>query len=295
MKTASIKQTVVDPNGRRISKFLMVAAAVWSTTTSLTAQSSLAGLDLRSAGDYAFVHLGNGNLGWNSGPIAGDVIFGLGLNASLSGGNNGGLSNGGILHHDNTASISGSLENPVTKQLVSASVTQTVAEDALRVSNYANSLSPTQIFKGLDGATVFGNGGLNVIEVGLVKNELTITGGSDDFFVFNVSDKVDSNKSMNLVGGITPDRVLFNLTGTGTVFQTAGGNASVGTFLATNGGSFQFSNLVLDGALINTGGGDVQFVSGARIPTFTSFTVPEPSSAALLAFGFAGAFLLRKR
>ena len=65
--------------------------------------------------------------------------------------------------------------------------------------------------------------------------------------------------------------VLWNLTGTGTVFKTAGGNASVGTFLAVNGGDFQFSNLSLNGALIN-GGGHIQFVSGSHMTGFNPKT-----------------------
>jgi hypothetical protein len=50
---------------------------------------------------------------------------------------------------------------------------------------------------------------------------------------------------------------------------------SIGTYLATDGGQFQFSNLNLDGQLINTAG-NVQFVSGAQIPTLAPFTVPAP-------------------
>jgi hypothetical protein len=88
------------------------------------------------------------------------------------------------------------------------------------------------------------------------------------------------------LSGVSASHVLFNLTGTGTVFQTSGGDLSYGTYLATHGGSFQFSNLNLNGALINTGG-NVQFVSGAQIPTFSPFTVPipEPETYAMLLAG----------
>jgi len=65
-----------------------------------------------------------------------------------------------------------------------------------------------------------------------------------------------------------------------------------GTFLATDGGAFQFSNLDLTGELSNTGG-NIQLVSGSQVPTFVPFTppiptVPEPSTWAMMALGFAG-------
>jgi hypothetical protein len=99
---------------------------------------------------------------------------------------------------------------------------------------------------------------------------------------------------MALSGGVLASHVLFNLTGAGTVFQTAGGDASFGTYLATHGGKFQFSNLVLNGALINTNG-DVQFVSGAKIPTFTPFVVPVPAAVWLLGSGLTGLVAVARR
>src|ERR1700745_1454529 len=88
-----------------------------------------------------------------------------------------------------------------------------------------------------------------------------------------------------MLSGVLPSHILFNLTGTGTVFQTSGGDLSYGTYLAANGGKFQFSSLNLNGELINLGG-DVQFVSGSKIPTFTPFTpVPEPGTNLLLGVG----------
>jgi hypothetical protein len=78
---------------------------------------------------------------------------------------------------------------------------------------------------------------------------------------------------MSLSGGVTASHILWNLTGTGTVLQTSGGNVLVGTFLATNGGAFQFSELQLTGELINTGG-NIQLVSGNHTLIQAGFTVP---------------------
>ena len=259
--------------------FLLTASPVAAALT----PAQQAGLDLGSDKNYAFIDLGATTLGWNSGPIAGNVLFGLGLKANLSGGNNGGLTNGGVLFKDSSANVSGSLQNPVTQVVVDNSVTQNAATIAQDVSKFASSLSPTQTFSTINNTTtITGNGGLNVIDVADIQNaKLTLSGTANDVFVFNVSDQIHTNQAMTL-SGVLPTNILFNLTGTGTVFQTSGGDLSFGTYLATDGGRFQFSNLDLDGQLINIGG-DVQFVSGSKIPTFSPFTpVPEASNFKLL-------------
>jgi hypothetical protein len=208
------------------------------------------------------------------------VLFGGGLTAKLSGGNNGGLTNGGKLFHDSTTNISGALQNPVTLQLVPDSVTQNAASIAKSVSAAASAKNPTQTFDTINTTTtITGNGGLNVIDVNNIQNaKLTLSGGPNDFFLFNVANAMSTNQPMTL-SGISPDRVLFNLTGTGTVFQTSGCDKSFGTYLAINGGKFQFSNLVLTGRLINIGG-DLQLVSGSRIPV-----VAEPGTFWLVVIG----------
>ena len=244
-----------------------------------------AGLDLGVAGNYAFVDLGASTLGWNSGPIDGDVLLGMGVHAQLSGGNDGGLTSGHVVYHDPTAVISGNLQNPITMTAVANSVSQSVATAAQNVSNYASSLTATQTFGTISGTTTInGNGGLNVIDATNINNDtLTLNGSANDYFVFNITNAVQTNRPMILTGGVLPGNILFNLTGTGTVFQTSGGDVSYGTYLAVNGGRFQFSNLNLTGRLIDLGG-DVQFVSGSKIPV----GVPEPSVIGLMLCGAIG-------
>jgi hypothetical protein len=248
------------------------------------AQAIPAGLDLGTDNNFAFIDLGSSTLGWNSGPVGGSVLFGLGLHANLSGGNNGGLTNGGVLFHDSSANISGSLQNPVTETLVPSTTTSNAATIAQNVSSFASSLAATQSVGTTINSTttITGNGGLNVIDVANITNaKLTLSGTANDFFVFNVSNAVMTNQPMTLTGGVSAANILFNLTGTGTVFQTSGGDVSFGTYLATNGGKFQFSNLNLTGRLINIGG-DVQLVSGSMIPVVP---VPEPGTLALVGIG----------
>ncbi len=293
--SVSHARTVSASNGCTLKAAGLLA---FSLAIGLSAKAqNLAGLDLGVANDYAFVSLGaGGSATINSGPIAGSVLIGQNATLTTSGGNNGGLTNGGVLYYDNTGSTDGSgLNTPPPTQLVSTALTLSALNSAKSVSAYASGLTATQNFALINSdTTLTGNGGLNVIDLGNLKNaNLTISGSANDYFVFNVSGAVNSNRVMSLTGGIPASNVLWNLTGTSTVFQTSGGNASVGTFLAVNGGNFQFSNLVLNGELINAGG-HIQFVSGSEM-TGNGFTVPEPSSMGLTAIGVLTLVTRRRR
>lgn len=273
----------------RLLSLALIAAGFGGAFQSASRANSL---DLGVLANYAVVDLGNGTtLGQNSGPVAGNELLGNGVTAGFAGGGNGGLSNGGILYYDSTVlgtNTFSQLQNPPTTMLVPTTVTAAALSQAQSVSNAASALGTTQTFTDLkDTTTVTGNGGLNVIKVGTIES-LKLSGSASDIFVFNVSGAFNTNQAM-VLGGVLPSHILFNFTGTsGAVFQTAGGNTVYGTFLATDGGRFQFSNLDLTGELINTGG-DVQLVSGSSVPTFTPFTTPAPlpaplwSAAALLA------------
>ena len=269
----------------------VIFVACAASVSALTPEQQ-AGLNLGSDLNYAIIALGKGNtptFNWNSGPVDGNVLMGQGEKAAFSGGGNGGLTAGHTVYFDNTVSNTGSfnsLQHPPPSSPVSTSVTQNAATIAENVSNYASSLSPTQTFGDISSTTtITGNGDLNVIDfANLHDSKLNLVGTSSDWFVFNISGQIHTNQPMSISGGIDPSHIIFNLTGTGTVvFQTAGGDLSYGIYLATNGGSFQFSNLNLTGALINVGG-DVAFVSGSQIPT----GVPEPGMLGLLSLG-AGA------
>jgi hypothetical protein len=245
--------------------------------TEALAAAYYAGLNLGIDTYYAFIDVGPSKLGWNSGPIAGNVLFGQGLNARLFGGNNGEAS--GTVQYDHTTEISGSLQKLINKLPVPTSVTSAARTAAQNVSSYASSLPATQTFGNINNAQIiYGNGGLNVINVANIQNaQLTLSGTASDIFVINVSGGIQTSQPMTL-SGVLASHVLFNLTGkSGIIFQTSGGNVLYGTYLATNGGQFNFSQLNLTGALINIGG-NVQFVSGSQIPTsapFTPFQLPE--------------------
>ena len=229
----------------------LIAVPAWASSS----------LNLGPAAGYGLVDLGqNTTLAINSGPLT-SVLVGDSVNVQLSGGNNGAILDG--LFSDGTAHISGNLQNAFTTTAVAGSLTQSALLSAQSVSSYAAGLTATQTFGSLsNNVTITGNGGLNVIDVTNIQNApLTIKGTANDVFVFNIGGKFQTNQAMTLVG-VDASQLLFNFTGTsGNVFQTSGGDTLYGTYLATDGGQFQFSELNLTGALINTGG-NVQFCIG---------------------------------
>jgi hypothetical protein len=246
-------------------------------------------LDLGVLKNYAVVDLGNGTtIGQNSGPVSGNEYLGNGVTAAFAGGGGGVIT--GKLYYDSTVihtNTFSQLDTPPTTVLEpNPSPTAGLLSTAQSVSAYAAGLTATQAFS----STINGNGGLNVIDVADIHNvAFTISGTSADTFVFNVSDEFQTDVAMTL-SGVSASQILFNFTATsGQVFNTSGGNTMYGTFLATRGGQFQFSNLNLTGELINTAG-DVQLVSGSAVPTFTPFT--PPTSVPLPAPVLAGGFLL---
>ena len=232
--------------------------------------------------NYAVISVGpNASVTVNSGPITGNVLLGDGTNSSSSGGNNGRVTGtvdvSPAVSGDNLAHI----QNAPTIVTVASSIGVQAFNDAVSLSNAASALSPTQTFGNVNGAlTITGNGGLNVIDINSLSNpDLTITGGSNDRFVFNISGNFATNHVM-VLNGVNASQILWNMTGTsGNIFQTSGGDKVYGTFLATQGGNFQFSNLNLAGQLINTAG-HMQIVSGSDVTQ-----VPEPSVIGLMLAG----------
>lgn len=290
-------KTPFSPRAGRLGVAVCVASGI-SIMVFSPSSASADSLNLGVAANYAVVDLASGKtLSQNSGPIAGNELLGNGVKAAFSGGANQPI---GTIYYDPTVLGTNTFSQfqpaPTTVALADTTLTQQALTSANNVGSYAATLAPTQVFSN----NIAGDGGLNVIDVTNIQNvAFTISGNANDIFVFNVSGSFQTNVAMTL-SGVNASRILFNFTGTsGNVFQTSGGDTVYGTFLATDGGNFQFSNLNLTGALINTAG-DVSIVSGSGIPTFTPFTppsaVPLPGvfpSTLLLLGGVLGASTLR--
>lgn len=249
--------------------------------------------------NYAVVSVGpSASLTVNSGPITGMVLIGDGSNATSSGGGSGGVTGGVDVSPPVTGDDLQHLQNPPSVNIVSSSVGTTAFSDAAALSAAASAQMVTQTFGAINGTqTITGDGGLNVIDIASLQNpKLTISGDSSDVFVFNVSGLFNTNEALTL-NGVTASQLLWNLTGSsGNIFQTSGGDTLYGTFLATNGGDFQFSALNLTGELINTAG-HIQFVSNSSMTAspFLPPSVPEPASWLLFLAGCAGLLLMRHR
>lgn len=286
--------------------FEVFAAACLGLLVALPARAD--SLTMGSLSNYALVALGNGKtIGQNSGPVAGNELLGNGITAGFAGGNNGQIT--GTLYYDNTVQGTNTfskLDTPPTVSQVLTTVTQQALSDAIALSNAASGLTPTQTFATINSTTtITGNGGVNVISVGSIQNApITFSGSANDYFVINLSGTLNTNVAMTLGTNVSASHILWNLTGTsGDIFKTAGGNKVYGTFLSTKGGDFQFSNLDLNGELINTAG-NVQFVSGSALNTFSPFTgtpqgeatpLPGTLAASSALFGLVLIGRLRRR
>jgi hypothetical protein len=235
----------------------------------------------------------NASLTVNSGPIKGAILLGDGSSANSSGGGNGQITGGVFADTSALANSMNQLQIAPNTNVVSSSVTTQAFSDANSLASAAQDLAPNVTYSGTisQATTINAQGRLTVVHVGSIQNApLTFQGdgSGNDNFVVVVSGTYNTNVTNTLTGGVTASNILFDFTGTsGNLFQTSGGDTVQGTFLATNGGDFQFSALNLQGQLINTGG-HIQFVSNSSMGS-SPFTpsVPEPGSLGLLAMGSA--------
>lgn len=244
--------------------------------TEALAETHYNGLNLGIDAYYALIDLGRTDLDW-SGAITGNVLVGDGLKVSRSSGN----TVSGSVQFDPTIS-NDDLEHPLKALPVPASITSAALTAAENVSRYAASLPATQTFGDVDNRhqVITGNGGLNVVNIANVLNaKLTLSGTSSDIFVINVAGRIETNQAMALSGGVLPAHVLFNLTGRSGSVLNSGGNELYGTYLATNGGNLNLSQLALTGALISSGG-SVRFTGGSKITSapFAPFQLPGVAS-----------------
>lgn len=245
--------------------------------------------------NYAVVSVGpHSSIMANSGPITGKVLLGDGGTASSSGGGAGEVTGGVFISGTEGGDNLQHLNTPPSVTLLPASVGTQAFSDAEALSTAAAALTANQTFGGTKTGAFTITGIDNSTEVvdfdDLHNPDITISGNSTDTFVFNVAGQFQTNKAMTLMG-VSASQILWNFTGTsGNIFQTSGGDVLDGTFLATDGGDFQFSALDLTGQLINTDG-HIQFVSNSKITTGAPFSpppsVPEPGSLALFALGLA--------
>ena len=141
--------------------------------------------------------------------------------------------------------------------------------------------------------TLGGTAGINLNNV-----NLTISGGANDYFVFNIYGgfSLAGNASIVLQQFTTAGHVLFNVLGTGSTLTTGVSNTVRGTVLAVS------RSITFDGVFVGQiigGGSNLTLMSGTQVQSPTS-TVPDSGSTlalALAAFSIlvcGRAFLRRK-
>jgi hypothetical protein len=186
------------------------------------------------------------------GPAAGFSVLGLqGANIQLGGqltiGGNVGIGANGQINVSNGDNFPGTLyADPSAKVEVGHGafaggvVTQSMAAiqtAALNEASAVGALTPTKTLSSIQSATtITGNGGQNVILVNGSVNlsngqNLTISGGANDTFIFNISGGFDLNQANVVLSGISPDQVMFYFPGSGSQIQTNAANTA-GIFLA---------------------------------------------------------------
>ena len=141
-------------------------------------------------------------------------------------------------------------------------------------------------------------GALNVIQIASLTHKedtLTINGGIDDVFVFNVAGAWNYDNSQIVLNGVSADNVIFNfLDSAGDVKIGKAGTIFQGTILAVQRSVDYHNPASFDGRIIAK---NINLHSDFNVTATSGATVsiPEPTGIGLVAIAFAGLVLLRRR
>lgn len=152
-------------------------------------------------------------------------------------------------------------------------------------STLANSLTVNGTFSN---NTITGTGSVVVYDLSSITKSLTIDGNSTQTFIINVSQGITLNSSsITLEGGISADKVLFNVGGS---ITTNGSTTLNGTFLdvnngiTLNGSTSVHGSLVAGGAITSNGSTSVNasIFEGATVSTAPELPTSTMAGLALL-------------
>jgi choice-of-anchor A domain-containing protein len=264
--------------GRTFASFLIIATGVVGLCWLSPSDSSAATpISLGAAADYAVLGIGgssnantslfsvyqsdtviDGNVGM--GPYS---TWGHGIDATIN----------GRVDYDLTDSapiVTGNISGGVHQTSMSAPV-----NDAIAASNSYALLTPTQTFSTLqENQIIVGTGGLDVIRITnpiALKKGLTLEGSASDVFVFQITTGVTghaltfSGMTMTLLGGVSPNNIVWSLAGKGGDVVINAGAVVYGTFLAPYR-SITVDHGNITGRVIGGGGGAfVKIHSGSHI------------------------------
>lgn len=252
-------------------------------------------LNLGAAANFAGLEMGGSTFTYTISKVTTDITGNVGIAPNGNFNFSGGSIIDGTIHAGAGATLSISGGSSATGGIVQPSsvVTQAIT-DAHTAASYYAGLAPTQTLASItSGGTFTGNGGLNVYSVtgslSLSNTTLTLSGGANDIFVFNIYGGANTLSVSNIaLSGISASQVLFNLIGSGTQLTTTGHSNTAGVFLAENGaidiqGGIHTANFIA--------GNSLTWQSGVIVTQATTYDVqPVPELGSVVMSG--GAVLL---
>ncbi len=192
----------------------------------------------------------------------------------------------------NTGTINGSIFN---NQDTEGIMLNQLVTNATNASSYFGGLTGTSISSITTSQTLNATSAENVFNVGSINlnnQTLTLNGTANQQFIFDITGNmnVQSGASIVLKGGLTPNDVLFNLSGN---LSTSGPLVTINGVVLDVSGNVNMSEGLINGELI-AGGKTTQVVSGSYI-TETDVPVPEPSTYILLGSLLLGVVFLKHK
>lgn len=282
-----------------LSTLALAAAALFATNSSA---SMIGPVNMGAAGQFSILALGgdfqdSGPTGPDAAPYSVSGAIGIVSGSGKFQTSGSRTYNGPIYLHTGATFSSSAPGTPAPQS--SAAIDSMLAQasaDAFSASNFAAGLAPTATYGTINNSLTIseaaaGDYVFNITSINFSGGKtLTLDAPSGSNFILNISTGLTlSPGSIVLAGGLTPDHVLINYTGTNTISFSGGGNASrvYANILAPHA-HVQVTPGFIAGFVIAD---SITFSSGANV-----VPVPEPvPSTALLGFvGFVVAFGSRR-
>jgi hypothetical protein len=251
---------------------------------SLEDRTTPALMGLGAAGQFAIVDVNGGQFNITGSSIVGNVGIGPKVDGHFHNTAVTGTVDIAPTANANIGNGTNARKVTATGGLVSVSLAQ-AQSDADTASASYSSLASTQTFGNrTTSLTVTGNGGVNVIgmqSLDFSRKVLTLSGGSNDVFVFNIArDFTFDHSQIVLTGGVTANHVIFNFAKNSSVDIT-NSSTVVGTFLAPKGSVTVNNSASFTGELVAE---NVVFHADKTVKGASFSPASPPSGASLSGF-----------